>query len=451
MRHIDHNFLSNQPPPPPEPAAPILASHLLELEEKQHQRFERNGGSGRLSTGCRDIDELLGGGIERGVVLGLSSSVEGFEGRLLSLHILASALIPRLASSKPGTKATIIDTTGSFPVALFYSILRSRILANRSQSAQNTGKPGNHPVQRPTKDGGGTDLDADLQRCLEMVAISRVFDIEGLWEVLGEIQQDISSEVSPKGGLVPGRGSSGHEGDLDLSPEIFDSQEEDLMSEDGLPIPSPAPKAAGPGDVQCDEVVDGIEFIIIDNMTHIMNELFARKERSDAHSLLTPLSSTLHTLTKTRNLLTILHNTTTTTAAPTKVSYQPQPNRQQLHTTTQKSIFASPTTKPAFGQVFSQFPDLHIFLHDLPRGRVDAEILYGQDEESSLGETDAVTCCTVVEVLKDECPLHGSDRDIMTTGQRFGWREQRWTAVEINEAGTDLVATFLDGGGGGRR
>ncbi|KAI9056025.1 hypothetical protein LZ554_000957 [Drepanopeziza brunnea f. sp. 'monogermtubi'] len=439
MIHIDHKFLSNRPPPPPEPAVPILASHLLELEEKQHQRFDRNGGSGRLSTGCRDIDEVLGGGIERGVVLGLSSNVEGFEGRLLSLHILASALIPRLASSKPGTKATIIDTTGSFPLALFYSILRSRILANRSQSAQNTVKPGNHPVQRPSKDGGGTDIDTDLQRCLEMVAISRVFDIEGLWEVLGEIRQDTSLEVSPKGGLVKGRGFSGQEGDLELSPEIFDSQEEDLMSEDGLPIPSPAPKSARLGDAQYDEVVDGIEFIIIDNMTHIMNELFARKERSDAHSLLTLLSSTLHALTKTQNILTILHNTTTT--SNTKVSYQPPSNRQQLHTTTQKSIFASTTTKPAFGQVFSQFPDLHIFLHDLPRGRADAEILYGQDEEILLDDPEAVNYCTIVEVLKDECPIYGSDKD-MIGGKRFGWREQRWTAININETGTNLVATF---------
>lgn len=37
-----------------------------------------------MSTGCREVDELLGGGVERGVVLGVSSGLEGSEGRLVS-------------------------------------------------------------------------------------------------------------------------------------------------------------------------------------------------------------------------------------------------------------------------------------------------------------------------------------------------------------------------------
>jgi hypothetical protein len=67
--------------------------------------------------------------------------------------------------------------------------------------------------------------DEDLQKCLEMVAINRVFDIEGLWEVLGEIGRESHSQSE---------------------------------NDDG-----------------------GTEIIIIDNMTHLINELFARKERSE--------------------------------------------------------------------------------------------------------------------------------------------------------------------------
>jgi hypothetical protein len=64
------------------PARPILASNLLELEEMQIRRFAGKGE--RISTACAAVDEsVLGeGGIERGIVLGISA--EGLEGRLVS-------------------------------------------------------------------------------------------------------------------------------------------------------------------------------------------------------------------------------------------------------------------------------------------------------------------------------------------------------------------------------
>jgi hypothetical protein len=72
----------NQPnQPAPEPAQPILASSLLDLEERQRRRFA--GGGARISTACAEVDEsVLGGGLERGIVLGISA--EGEEGRLVS-------------------------------------------------------------------------------------------------------------------------------------------------------------------------------------------------------------------------------------------------------------------------------------------------------------------------------------------------------------------------------
>ena len=68
----------------PQPAKPILASHLLELEELRRKKFTSNGRPLRLSSGCAEIDSLLGGeGIERGIVVGISS--DGDDGRLVSL------------------------------------------------------------------------------------------------------------------------------------------------------------------------------------------------------------------------------------------------------------------------------------------------------------------------------------------------------------------------------
>jgi hypothetical protein len=76
MTEIDHTAL-----PPPEPATPILASQLLAIEEKQRTRFASRGETIRI--GCGEIDDyMLGGGCERGVVVGISA--EGGEGRLVS-------------------------------------------------------------------------------------------------------------------------------------------------------------------------------------------------------------------------------------------------------------------------------------------------------------------------------------------------------------------------------
>lgn len=67
----------------PQPAKPILASHLLQLEQQRRKRFTSNGRSERLSSGCAEIDVLLGGqGVERGVVVGVSG--DGDDGRLVS-------------------------------------------------------------------------------------------------------------------------------------------------------------------------------------------------------------------------------------------------------------------------------------------------------------------------------------------------------------------------------
>lgn len=67
--------------PAPEPAQPILASSLLDVEERQRHRFASRGE--RITTACAEVDEpVLDGGLERGIVLGVSA--EGEEGRLVS-------------------------------------------------------------------------------------------------------------------------------------------------------------------------------------------------------------------------------------------------------------------------------------------------------------------------------------------------------------------------------
>ena len=82
MIEIDHSLQATSPPS--EPAQPLLASQLSELEKKQRKRFAGRGE--RIQTGCREIDDYVlgGGGFERGIMVGISSE-EVSEGRLVSL------------------------------------------------------------------------------------------------------------------------------------------------------------------------------------------------------------------------------------------------------------------------------------------------------------------------------------------------------------------------------
>ena len=81
MTEKDHATPAS-PSPEPEAATPILASQLLGLEEKQRKKFSADGNAQRVKTGCEEVDEILGGGVERGIVVGISA--EGNEGGIVS-------------------------------------------------------------------------------------------------------------------------------------------------------------------------------------------------------------------------------------------------------------------------------------------------------------------------------------------------------------------------------
>ena len=287
-----------------------------------------------------------------------------------------------------------------------------------------------------------------------MVAISRVFDIEGLWEVLSEVGRD-NTVRNDSDALSSSLNPMSKEQSAQKPTEILDSEGE-LTPEEAFPD-SPNNETSSLG----------TEIVIIDNLTHIITELLARKEKSEGHGLLTLLSLTLHTMTHTSNILTILHNGTlpsktsstphtypTATSMGTNSRNQNQ-NLRQPQIPNPSSIFLSNPAKPALGQIFTQFPELHLFISKLPKRREDAEVLYGGDEEPLPGFQKEVEYCFVVEVLKDETPNLGSTSrtesgrskgkegdDGREKGKKFGWREQRWTAVDVTTDGTGFVGAF---------
>lgn len=254
----------------------------------------------------------------------------------ISLNLLTTILIARLPypSNPHHSVATIIDTTSSFPLSLLARILKSRLislhlstLASSSTKAQNqtANEAANHAVRK-----GGNEkrqlsaeeekqVDVKVNRCLEMVALSRVFDIEGLWEVLGEIdvsRQDASSSVIPQQdhrGTGETRSQLEEETDKpetqaketrkEERTEIEDSEDDDDLL---LSLPSPQkpieislakartetqadiPKRGSLSDEKqqprADEEDQGTEIIIVDNMTHLISELFGRKEKNNGMS-----------------------------------------------------------------------------------------------------------------------------------------------------------------------
>jgi hypothetical protein len=170
---------------------------------------------------------------------------------------------------------------------LLATVLKSRLLAASDLSTRAANQTANFKITSKESGGASTALriEKDIHRCLEMVAISRVFDIEGVWEVLGEIRRSGASELVDvlrassegdfeKEGFTAGKASIDHSSKK--AQEILDSDEElSSMDEDVAGAPELA-------DGEATAVDDaGTEIIIVDNMTHIINELFARKEKSD--------------------------------------------------------------------------------------------------------------------------------------------------------------------------
>ena len=185
----------------------------------------------------------------------------------MSLNFLASVLISHLShssNSQPTTRASVIDSTGTFPLPTLAEILKVRVGQVRARAAA---KP---PPMDETADQCQEEeqkINVDVGRCLEMVGISRVFDVEGLWEVLREIGRSSVSSLDRDGA---GSKDVDDETQSDHEVEIADSEEE----EDEL-------EGKSKERLKGEDTDEGIEIIIIDNMTQIINELFSRKEKSD--------------------------------------------------------------------------------------------------------------------------------------------------------------------------
>ncbi|OAF63292.1 hypothetical protein VC83_00042 [Pseudogymnoascus destructans] len=210
---------------PPTPASTLLARlRKTQIDPSTGLKL------GRLKTGVEDVDEyLFGGGVQRGCVVGVSSGItspnrreapggrgypsagdaEGDTGRLLTIHILARSLLER-----PHSHASVIDSTGSFPLALFAGVVRWCVERGvGAGSGSGVGVSSDIGGKGWGNGGGGRGgLEEKVNAVLERVGVTRVFDIEGLWEVLGEVGGATrrteggdahAASIKEDGGLLP--------------------------------------------------------------------------------------------------------------------------------------------------------------------------------------------------------------------------------------------------------
>ncbi|KXH26904.1 hypothetical protein CSIM01_07052 [Colletotrichum simmondsii] len=172
------------------PLEPVSAAVLCSRETKRRDAAVARG---RVQVGSREVDEeVLCGGFERGSVVGLSSESEQM-GILISMQALAKTLCGKeLESDENGGEARVMVVTTQPPAAILPP-LRDAIRTEL--------------VVRGTAEG---DVAMRLRRCLGRVSVSRVFDLEGLWEALGDL--DIPPE-SPEPRVVSSPGFRAPSGD----------------------------------------------------------------------------------------------------------------------------------------------------------------------------------------------------------------------------------------------
>ena len=298
----------------------------------------------------------------------------------------------------------------------------------------------------------------EVRGCLERIAIARVFDVEGLWEVLGELEGgDYGGEETPR------QEAEGTAGDA-FPPkeptkiqkrqrtEIMDSEDEEELSSPEPSSPSPPPTVhQHPPNIKDTQPSGLPDMILITHTSTLLNTLFTGRDKESAHNTMQLLSSRLHSLTRSHGgpLIMFLNSTASPhhadgVALPTTDNRRPLKQLEQ----TLCSIFNPPPpppaasdrqqpghgiasamsmrNRPSFGLVFAQMLDLHLLCTFIPRTKTDRVALIAS------GGTASVEYVWAVEVLLDEVGAYGLSEDV-------GWerrsREQRWAVVDVDGAG----------------
>ncbi|QPC58582.1 hypothetical protein HYE67_000813 [Fusarium culmorum] len=384
---------SPQPPPPQAsphfPLEPIPASVLA---RKEANRRDAVALLGSYKTGCAVVDEnVLLGGFDRASIVGVSAEDEEL---------------------------------GVQPASVMLTGLRDAIKAELQ------------------KRGHTADIKTRLRECLDKVMLSRVFDLDGLWEVLQDL--DGSLQVEKEDVVLPRQEKETQKQDATeaQAEEIQDSQDDDDEAFSPLRQASQPPLQ---DEKLPSQTTPHPEFIVMTHFSSLLTSLFAHREKSAARTALQLLGSHLRDLSHnlpSNPLILLLNSTSSSFSGPASTITSTSPAKQAFVDPTLRSIFNPPSaigyssrrTKPNFGLSFTQLLDLHILCTRIPKTKKDAELAV----QPRSGEEAKMVW--VVEVLLDEMGVWEGKM-----GARTG-REQRWAAIDIVKGRIERLQQDLGGG-----
>lgn len=256
-------------------------------------------------------------------------------GKQLALQTIAYTLVftnPSGRTSRP--RATIITTLApSVILPLLRNAIRVQVLSKLGPAHQS--------------------FQTEVRACLEHVAISRVFDIVGLWQVIGELEDhrkkvtvhDGTSRQEPQPppqavNETPPSSQRSPSPVATLPPlrpkirtEVLDSEgeEDDMLSSPTTPTKSISPEpiaTAGHGGRDDDKLnlsVDTLtsnmpDILLLTHFSTLLSTLFTQSDRANAHTTLQLLSTHLRYLARTTDRVILLLNTTASQTASSSTS-----------------------------------------------------------------------------------------------------------------------------------
>ncbi len=169
----------------PKSFIPITAASILKQLQKATEDHPP------LTTGLSSLDDnVLLGGIPRQSVIGIASSPGTGQSSLS--RILALQLITKLLAEDGDAKAMVLDTTGCFGLQALLDLAKGAAVEECRRVYQETGRGFNDRLVET----GAMDV-------LERVGITKVFDVEGVWDVVGEMRAGVIGE--PEDSITDGK------------------------------------------------------------------------------------------------------------------------------------------------------------------------------------------------------------------------------------------------------
>ncbi|ELQ41088.1 hypothetical protein M0657_004271 [Pyricularia oryzae] len=194
-----------------------FSGHVLFRREAARRDLLRERGN--CLSGCRELDvEALSSGFERGCVVGVSSEQEDF-GLLLGLQVIARLLVGDALQGSLGKDRPRVVVITTLAMSALLPTLRAVLFDQAGLQCQDEDK-----------------ARAVAAGCLEQIAISRVFDMDGVWEVLHE---DLAARD------VPPSPEAAHDNSHPMDCGTLQEPIKDVMNEaephEAPTLPSPKP------------------------------------------------------------------------------------------------------------------------------------------------------------------------------------------------------------------